>query len=516
MDELELVRLHEDGDRLVVVGPDGAEHTLPITDALRAAVRGDRPRMESIRADEELAMRPRDIQARLRAGATADDLAAESGMPTEQIRRFEYPVASEREHAVGRVRAKAVMSEDGGTATIGDLADKRLRERGSSPATVTWTATREGVAPWVVTLRFTVDAGERVARWSFDPRGGAVIALDDEARWLALPEDDGGPVSRTVTALPPTRGYGRAAAVDDETDLLLDGLSERRGQRPQRSAPPSDVDAGELDLDDLSPRRRRLDPATPGAGTRRPGTPGVGTPRVGTPRVGTPGAGTPRVGMPGSGTPRVRTPGGGTPRVGTPGTGTPRVGTAGTGASEFTPGERATNGSERPSTEAAGASHEGEPAPAAVVDLGARRGKQGPESSSGEPAPADPSASGTQLEWDGPSQWEIPGPDRDEERRPRTAALRTGGPLTGAVPKALRPAPAKAARPEHGDDGAGRDSADSAATGDTPGGRDGARPSGDSATGDKTKPPSRRRSARRGRAQVPSWDEIVFGSRPEG
>src|SRR5699024_792569 len=62
----------------------------------------------------------------------------------------------------------------------------------------------------------------------------------------------------------------------------------------------------------------------------------------------------------------------------------------------------------------------------AVVDLGARRERTG---SSG----ADP------FEWDGPSQWDIPDheapPAAEEERRPRTAALRTGGPLTGAIPK---------------------------------------------------------------------------------
>ncbi|GAB4085914.1 septation protein SepH [Myceligenerans cantabricum] len=454
MDELELVRLHEDGDRLVVTGPDGAEHTLPITDALRAAVRGDRSRPEYRSVDEELAMRPKDIQARLRAGATADELATESGMPLEQIRRFEYPVASEREHAVGKVRSKAVMADDGGTATIGDLADKRLRERASDPAGGDWTATRDGVAPWVVTLRFDVEAGERVARWSFDPRGGGVTALDDEARWLALPEDDGTPVSRTVTALPPTRGFGRAPAVDDQTDLLLDGLSERRGQRPQRSTEPVDLDAGELDLDELSPRRRRPDgppppapveppvPATPPAAEARPAGPSGDTP------------------------------------------------------AETDPAS----------------------APAAVVDLGTRRGKGG--------APPEPGQQPhEELGWDGPSRWEIPGPDDDGERRPRTAALKTGGPLTGAIPKALAPASAKPARGEGGaEQSTGRGTGEPAGAGTrqgastgTPDPRDAreARPSADQAGADKAKQSARRRSARRGRAQVPSWDEIVFGSRPE-
>ncbi|GAA1871721.1 septation protein SepH [Myceligenerans crystallogenes] len=452
MDELELVRLHEDGDHLVVAGPDGAEHLLPITDALRAAVRGDRPRLESIRAEEQLTMRPRDIQARLRAGATAAELAAESGMPPEQIRRFEYPVASEREHAVGRVRAKAVMSDDGGTATIGDLADKRLKGRGSLPGSVDWTATREGIAPWVVTLRFAVEAGERTARWSFDPRGGAVVSLDDEARWLSLPEeDDGGPVSRTVTALPPSRGFGRLPAPPpDETDLLLDGLSERRGQRPQRGPEPAGFDAGDLDLDQLSPRRRRPDPVP--VGTVRPAV----TPADGR---GDQGAEAPAV-----------------PADGDP--------------------------------EPSGA----EPA-AAVVDLGARREKNG------RPVPAEPAGQpgATSHDWEAPSQWDIPGQD-DDERRPRTAALKTGGPLTGAVPKPItgphRSVPADRSETRKNNGAAAAAEQIRSGSGTTHGEPAGTGP------GRTAEPPedkkSRRKPARRGRAQVPSWDEIVFGSRPEG
>ena len=81
MDELELVRLHEDGERLVLAARDGAQSTLPITDALRAAIRGDRPRVESIRAQEASSLRPREIQERLRAGETCEVLAEASGLP---------------------------------------------------------------------------------------------------------------------------------------------------------------------------------------------------------------------------------------------------------------------------------------------------------------------------------------------------------------------------------------------------------------------------------------------------
>lgn len=257
MDELELVRLHEDGERLVLAARDGAQSTLPITDALRAAIRGDRPRMESIRAQEASTLRPREIQERLRAGETCEALAEASGLPIEHVRRFEYPVISEREHAISRVRAKAVLTDDDDATTLGEVADERLRSRGVRPDDARWSATREGSHPWLVQLEFEAAERPRTARWSLEPRGGFVTALDDEARWLGLPaDDDGGPAIAAVSDLPPHRSNqhpsSRAAPPErDDTDLLLDNLSERRGQRPARRPTPDTElpDMMELDLD---------------------------------------------------------------------------------------------------------------------------------------------------------------------------------------------------------------------------------------------------------------------------
>lgn len=272
MDELELVRLHEDGERLVLAARDGAQSTLPITDALRAAIRGDRPRLESIRAQEESSLRPREIQARLRAGETCEQLAEASGLPIDHVRRFEYPVLSEREHSISRVRAKAVLTEDDGATTLGEVADERLRSRGVRPDDARWSATREGSHPWIVQVEFEAAERSRLARWALEPRGGFVTALDDEARWLGLPEDSWDPDgdARPSEDPPWDQGNGPALAgvsaltVPDDTDLLLDNLSERRGQRPaRRTAPDAVPDLLEPDHPDASdaPEENGLEPA---------------------------------------------------------------------------------------------------------------------------------------------------------------------------------------------------------------------------------------------------------------
>ncbi|MFE5308176.1 septation protein SepH [Isoptericola sp. NPDC056605] len=231
MAELELVRLHEDGERLVLRGPGGTESTLPITEALRAAVRRDRPRTEALRAQAATTLRPRDLQARLRAGATVEELADESGLPVDHVQRYEWPVAAERDHVIGQVRAHRLPGDDE-TTTLGEVADTRLAARGVTTDEALWSARRDGTAPWVVEVRFSAGDRDRSARWTFDPKGRVVTALDDEARWLGQPDD---PVSPDVLGVPSTGGRAvtpRRHVDDDTTALLLDDLAGRRGQRP--------------------------------------------------------------------------------------------------------------------------------------------------------------------------------------------------------------------------------------------------------------------------------------------
>lgn len=248
MAELELVTLHEDAERLVLRDPDGVEHTLTITEALRAAVRRDRPRTEALQAESAATLRPREVQARLRAGATAEELAAASGLPLEHVRRYEWPVLTERDHVISQVRNHHVDPE--GKIDLGELTDTRLAARGVPAEDASWTARREGNAPWQVEVRFTAGERERSAHWSFDPKGRVVVALDDEARWLGQPDD---PVSPEVLGVPGVVDRRRPAppsdAAADATALLLDDLAGRRGQRPPQRPRRPDPQDQELALD---------------------------------------------------------------------------------------------------------------------------------------------------------------------------------------------------------------------------------------------------------------------------
>ena len=206
MAELELVGIHADGEHIVLVDDEGQRHRLPIDDALRAAVRRDRPQLEQIRAE---GLRPRDIQSLIRAGASAEDVAAEAGVPLEQVRRYEGPALAERAHVAQRAQALAIGREPG-SPTLGDLVVDRLAARGAD--TVQWDARRRGAEPWEVLARFMAGERAREATWQVDLAAGSVVAVDDESRWLSETDLATGPQRRHLAAVRGARLY------DVETD----------------------------------------------------------------------------------------------------------------------------------------------------------------------------------------------------------------------------------------------------------------------------------------------------------
>jgi hypothetical protein len=290
MAELELIGLHEDGEHLVLAAADGQRYRLHIDEPLRAAVRRDRPQLEQIRAEQSGVPSPREIQARVRAGQSAQQIAEESGLTVEHVRRFEGPVLAEREFVAEQARATRV-GRDVGAPVLGDLVVDRLAARGVDTDALEWDAFRETGGGWTVVARFPVEDAVREARWTYDASARAVHAEEDEARWLSETEIADGPVPRrhlsavrdvvfdvdadvrpVLAAVDSPGPHGEHRVPDEDpadelraTHELLDDLRARRGVRQS------------LDLEDESD-----DDAFPGFGPQHafdfgqldePGTP---------------------------------------------------------------------------------------------------------------------------------------------------------------------------------------------------------------------------------------------------
>ena len=220
-------------------------------------------------------LRPREVQAQIRAGATAEEVSARTGWPLDRVRRYEGAVLAERAHITDLARAVTLRrrGSDAAPPTLSARVDQRLAARGVDVRQNVWDSWRAEDGPWMLTLRFAAGGREREARWLFDPSARTVTAQDDEALWLS--EDEKPPAAPmaaphlsavpTVTAMPsgpdrrrsPTRsavGSGdRIYDVDAEGGLdaaepvsLRGAVRGRPGRRdapaPARPAPPAAAD----------------------------------------------------------------------------------------------------------------------------------------------------------------------------------------------------------------------------------------------------------------------------------
>ncbi len=192
MPELRVVAVSNDGTRLVLKAADSTEYTLPIDERLRAAVRNDRARLGQIEIEVESHLRPRDIQARIRAGASAEEVAQLAGIPVERVRRFEGPVLAERAFMAERARKTPVRrpGENAGGPPLGEAVAERLVLRGADKDTAQWDSWRRDDGTWEVLLVYRAAGEPRAASWTYDPPRRIVQALDDEARALIGETDD--------------------------------------------------------------------------------------------------------------------------------------------------------------------------------------------------------------------------------------------------------------------------------------------------------------------------------------
>ena len=130
MRELTVVGLDDQGKYVVCEGDGPTERfKLVADDRLRALLRGESPPPEQPPLDIQVTnmLSPKEIQARIRAGASVEQVAAASGSDIVRIRRFAHPVLLERARAAELATAAHPMLADG-PATVA-MTPGTVRER---------------------------------------------------------------------------------------------------------------------------------------------------------------------------------------------------------------------------------------------------------------------------------------------------------------------------------------------------------------------------------------------------
>ncbi|MBG0741652.1 DUF3071 domain-containing protein [Paeniglutamicibacter antarcticus] len=185
MQDLRLVGVHDDGEHLLLSGTGGEIYRLRIDEALRVAASrtAKASRMTARAADvEKPRLSPRDIQMQIRAGASAESVAESSGLELAHIRRYEGPVLAEREYIARQARAvevsAAVPAHDGYRSAFGDnpasleeMVACRLTAFGINPASVVWDAWRRPDGTWTVTADFDSDSSKSDSSKSDSSKG---------------------------------------------------------------------------------------------------------------------------------------------------------------------------------------------------------------------------------------------------------------------------------------------------------------------------------------------------------
>jgi hypothetical protein len=247
MQELRFVAVSEDGSYAVLAVPGrSARFTLPIDERLRAVALGQTSRLAQYEIEVESPLRPKEIQARIRAGETAEEIADAAGIPVERVRWFEGPVLAERAHIVNQSQAATVRRQgdsSGPGPRLGDIVPERLTAAGADPDDGQWDSRKRGDGNWQVQLTFSSGGRLHIAEWIFDPRRRHVMPDDDLAGRLSLPESELPPLpvsvpgEATVTPLAPRLGAAAGMGSGVGTAPVGGGLGGGQGARLRSERP---------------------------------------------------------------------------------------------------------------------------------------------------------------------------------------------------------------------------------------------------------------------------------------
>ena len=252
MRELRVVGLNVDGKRIICESDDPAKDmfSLRVDDRLRAALRGDQlaSKQTDIDAEVQNVLRPKEIQSKIRAGASVEQLAEAAGVPIERVERFAHPVLLERARAAElATAAHPVLSDGPAVLTLLETVTTALVARGLDPESTAWDAWRNEDGRWTVQLAWKAGRSDNVAHFRFSPgaHGGTVTASDDSARQLIDPE--AGRPLRPVAAVP---------------QLEFDTPEPQQAAVPDEPAPPAEPEPAPA-APPAAKRRRKARPAVP-------------------------------------------------------------------------------------------------------------------------------------------------------------------------------------------------------------------------------------------------------------
>ncbi|MBT1035140.1 DUF3071 domain-containing protein [Canibacter sp. lx-45] len=213
---------------LVLVSEDGAEFILPVTEQLLAEVRIITQQQRGLNK-----IQPALVQKMLRAGASVEKIAAETGFELNDVQRFEAPIKTELSYMLERAMSTPVRTNAAQEDTdekFGAVIQERLT--GCGAAHSTWRAYKTPEKGWQIELKFKINDVLHCAIWSFDSRKMILAPQTQDAIDLSKQGD----VSEVL--IPKLHAVQATAASESKTDgenaTAQASTANTAAQKPQR------------------------------------------------------------------------------------------------------------------------------------------------------------------------------------------------------------------------------------------------------------------------------------------
>ena len=234
--------------------PEHLPGVTPEEDADKDADKDTHSKQPDPQLSAPLTMRPREIQDRIRSGASLTELAAEIGVPVSRIEPFAHPVLADRASIAQQAKQANPVRDDGpAKLTLWEVLATAFAARGLDLTTTEWDAYRDPAHQWVVRVTWQSGISHNSAEWTFHRKNGTLTVVARNANAADLIDPSFAQPVRSLSRVPTT------PSVEDTRDDLPVITDDDDGpddtgpvHRPAHPAPTP------------SPSRRRRKAVTPG------------------------------------------------------------------------------------------------------------------------------------------------------------------------------------------------------------------------------------------------------------
>ncbi len=187
-----------------------------------------------------LSMRPREIQDRIRGGASVKELAEIMNVAESRVEPYAYPVLAEREGMAETAKhAYPIIDDKPSSETLYEVLAQAFASRNSKLSSAQWDSYRDESKQWIVRLSWNQGLSLITAQWRIhrEKNGQSTVEPANAEAADLIDPNFVRPVRRlaTITSLQPI--INRSADALDNPDTPLDSQHTEDPQRPENLRP---------------------------------------------------------------------------------------------------------------------------------------------------------------------------------------------------------------------------------------------------------------------------------------